>query len=151
MKKFFLLVCVVFILTGCASLQLPAYVQDKHPYVQRFYGEHQEVVEAAKKGLGDFGWQVEGTADPSVYEQNRIPEPGSENILLFTQVRQAPMFLWTSYFRLNVFISSKNKTSDVEIRYSKVKSFSFKGFKGYRNDKLIKQIFQRITDYLNQS
>ena len=150
MRRIFSFILLIFIV-GCTTLQLPSYIQDKHPYTQRFYGEHKEVVDAVTKGLADLGWKAEGNADPFVYEQSRLAEAGSENILLFTQVRQTPMLLWTTYVRLNVFISSKNKVSDVEIRYSKLKAFPFKEFRGYRNDKLVKRIFQRITDYLNQS
>ena len=135
---------------GCASVEFPAYVQDKNPYSQRYYAEYAEVLEAVKKSLNDFGWQVEGTADPVVYEQGRVAEPGSQNILLFTQVRQSSKMLWTSYVRLNVIISSKNKVSDVELRYAKINSFTFKKFKKFRNDKLSKKIHQRISEYLNQ-
>jgi hypothetical protein len=144
---------IVFVLsvTGCASLQFPAYIQDKHPYTQRFYADHDEVLAAVKKNLGELGWQIEGTADPLTYEQNRIPEAGSQDVLLFTEVRQTPKILWTSYVRLNVFVQTKNKVSDVEIRYSKINSFPFKQFKKFRNDRLVKRIFQRITDSLNQS
>ena len=150
MRKVLPLISLIFVV-GCASVEFPAYIQDKHPYTQRFYGEHKEVLEAVTNSLKDFGWQIEGTADPVVYEQARAAEPGSENILLFSQVRQSPRILWTTYSRLNVFISSKNKVSDVEIRYTKIKPLPIKQFKGFRNDNLSKEIFQHITDYLNQS
>lgn len=149
MRKILPLISLIFIV-GCTSLQIPAYVPDKHPYTQRFYGNHQEVVEAAKKSLHDIGWQVEGTADPLTYEQARLPEAGSDNILLFSQVRQTPMFLWTTYRRVNVAINSKDKVSDVEVRYTKINLFPFKQFKSFRNDKLAKRIFQRLTDHLSQ-
>ena len=149
MKKVLPLVGLIF-LVGCTSLQIPAYIQDKHPYAQRFYADHGEVVEAVKKSLHDVGWEVEGTADPLTYEETRLPEPGSVNILLYSPVRQTPMLLWTTYRRVNVVINSKNKVSDVEVRYTKINLFPFKQFKSFRNDKLAKRILQHITDYLNQ-
>ena len=149
-KKIALLILFIFFLAGCTSLQFPAYIQDKNPYTQKFYAGHDEVVTAVKKSLTDLGWQVDGTADPTTYEQQRVPEPDSEDVLIYTQVRQTPMFVWTAYRRVNVIVHSKSNTSDVEIRYSKVNAFPFKQFKGYRNDKLAKRIFQHITDDLNQ-
>ena len=151
MRKIHLAILIpVLFLAGCTALQIPVYIQDKKPYTQRFYGEHGEVVAAIKKSLSDLGWEIDGTANPSVYEEGRVQDPDSENILLYTQLRQTPMVLWTTYTRLNVFVGSKNKTSDVEVRYSKIRSFPFKQFKGFRNDKLVKRMFQRITDELNQ-
>ena len=149
MKNFTALSILILFVTGCASLQFPAYIQDKNPYTQKFYGEHDQIVAAVKKSLTDLGWPVDGVADPTTYEQ-RVPEPESENVLIYTQVRQTPMILWTTYRRVNVFVHSKNKVSDVEIRYAKIKALPFKQFKGFKNDPLVKRIFQRITDELNQ-
>lgn len=149
-RRVLLPVVFIFAMAGCASLQFPVYIQDKNPYAQRFYADHAEVLDAVKKSLGDSGWRVEGTADPMTYEQHRIAEDGGEGVLLFTQVRQTPKILWTTYVRLNIFVHTKNKVSDVEIRYSKINSFPYKQFKKFRHDRLVKRIFQRTNDYLNQ-
>ncbi len=135
---------------GCVSVHIPVYLPDKNLYVKRFYATHDKALAVITRVIEELGWQIEGTTDPSVYEQNRTHDLDGKEILLFTNVRQTPLFLGTRYAKINIFVRSKNEISEIEIRYITVTSLFSYNIESYRNNSAVQRIFSRITSLLSE-
>ena len=139
---FYVLACA-----GCVSVQIPQYLQDKHPYKKEFYANYEETLAAAKKILKNSGWVISSTSDPSVFEetpQNKHPE--GRNVLIFTQEKQTSMLLFSRYTHLNIYVRALKNSTEVEIRYESVTPFPVKQFRSYRNDSFVNKLFNQIAD-----
>ena len=145
MRKIFSFV-LLLTLSGCATVDVPKYIQDKNPYKKIFYASFDETLSAAKKTLEHYGWTILNDYDPTVFEQNKeLGTPEAKQILLFTEDRQTPFFLGSSYSRINAYVRTVDKTStEVELRYVTVASVPFKTFNTYKNDRVIHHIFDAI-------
>ena len=137
-------------LTGCASVAIPNYIQDEHPYRKEFYGAYDDVLNAVTQGLHDLGWEVAKAADPSVFEQGPSSQtPGQRQILIFTEIRQTALFVGTRYARINVYLNAPSPTTvNAELRYITVTSVPFKSFNSYRNDGFAKRLFDHVEKIL---
>jgi len=140
----FLLLCV-----GCASAQIPTYLQDKNPYTKRFYANYDEALSAILESLEDLGWEIDARVDPAVYEQKEASLYDGQRLLVMTKIRQTPMFLGTRYARINIILRSKKDISEVEIRYVTVNSLPIRNITAYRNDSAVERIFNHISELLN--
>ena len=150
--KFFSLVIFLGILAGCASISIPNYIQDEHPYKKKFYARFDDVLKAASQTLTALGWEVDGTSDPSVFERQRaVADPLEKQVLLFSKLRQTPLFIGSRYARLNLYLqSSPDNTTEVEIRTLTVTTLIFKKFTLYRDDRVAEILFREIEERLNQ-
>jgi len=145
MRKVTLLMSVLFLM-GCVSTSIPNYLKDDHPYKKRYYKDFDHVLDNVTKALEELGWTVSGVADPYMYEKIPDNAPGEgKKILLFTEIRQTPLFMGTRYAKLNVYIRFAKDTTEVEIRYLTLSSLSIKNIKSYRNDAAVERIFKKIT------
>ncbi len=148
MKRMALIMSVVFLTAGCVSTKLPQYISDKNPYKREFYVPYEEAMAATQKALTEFGWEVSGEGSPSLYERAGAQE--MEETILFTEVRQAPFFLGSRYYKLNAILRSGENKTEVEIRYLTITSLPFKNIESYRDDKAIEKIFDRIAKLLER-
>ena len=146
MRKNVLLWVSLFALAGCASVTIPNYIRDEHPYRKTFYASYDTVLDATVHALEDFGWKVAKTTEPSVFERNKdTDKPGVRQILLFTDVRQMAFIFGTRYPRMNIYVQSgTDGSTEVELRYLTVTSASLKNFQNYRNDRYAGKFFGRI-------
>ena len=144
-KKFFLLL-IIFMLSGCTTVNIPNYIQDKNPYKQTYTASFENVLMAASKALEHSGWVVTNKYDPAVFEQNKeLNFSGAKQLMLSTNVRQTPFIFGTRYGRVNAYIRTiDEKSTEVEMRYVTVTSIPFKNFNSYRNDRAIKHILDSI-------
>lgn len=141
---------LTLILAGCASVTIPNYIRDEHPYRKTFYAPYDAALDATVHALEDFGWKVAKTTEPSVFERNKdTDKPGVRQILLFTNVRQTAFIFGTRYARMNIYLQSADDNStEVELRYLKITSASLKNFQNYRNDRYAEKFFARIESLL---
>ena len=148
MKKFLLLLSLVS-LVGCASIPIPNYIPDNNPYKKQFYGKFEDVLNATAKTLEEYGWNITETSDPAVYERKSVDEAQRKQIVLFTQLRETPMFLGTRYLRINAFVrSAADNSVEVELRYVTVTSVPLKTFYSYHKESLIKKMLKSIEQKL---
>ena len=142
--------CFVFCL-GCSSVIIPSYIQDNHPYNKKLYATFDKALEATQLALEDYGYKVEKSSDPSVFERNRsIDNTIKKQTLLFTNIRQSSFFIGSRYKRINVYLqASDDGTTEIEIRYLRITAIIFKKFYGYRDDRFMDKIFKTIEDNLN--
>lgn len=145
MKKF-LLGTPLLLCLGCASVMIPNYIHDEHPYSKKLYADFDKVLEATQQALKESGWEVAKTTDPSIFERNKTPvDPHSRGALLFTEIRQTSLFLGSRYARMNIYLSAgPDNTTDVEVRYLTVTSVPFKSFYNYRNDRFVQKLLTRL-------
>jgi hypothetical protein len=134
---------------GCTATNIPAYLKDTKPYTKRFYAAYDQTLESTKQALEDMGWKIERTVDPLVYEQSRATDLDERQVLIFTQVRQMPMFVATRYAKMNIFVRGKGGISEVEIRYLTVTSTPVKTMETYQNAPEAERIFERISELVN--
>ncbi|MFA5087443.1 MAG: hypothetical protein WC552_00245 [Candidatus Omnitrophota bacterium] len=153
MKKFLLILLAFLTCSGCVSARIPKYLGNDFPYKQRFYFSFEQVVSATQETLKDLGWQIEETADPAVYEQVfSLPGADKKQILIFTSIRQTPLFIGTRYAKMNIFLGeSGDNNTEMEIRYLTVNSVLFKNFESYKNESAVKRILEHISKSLGQS
>src|SRR5262245_32039360 len=132
MKRFILLIGVF--LVGCASVNIPNYIPDKYPYKRTYYADYAKVLKATEQTLDEYGWDVTGQADPSVFERTSEDQANpSKQTLIFTKIRSTSLVVGSRYARLNAYVRSPDdKTCEVEIRYVTVSSMSVKNFYNYR-------------------
>jgi hypothetical protein len=144
------IICVVLCLglTGCSSVRIPSYLQDKNSKIKRIHANFDQALAATKQALGELGWEIEETTDPLVYEQDRIHDLDEQKVLLITKVRQTSLIIGTRYAKMNIYIRSKKNISEIEIRYLTINSLPLKNFQNYRNDSAVERIFTQINRFL---
>ncbi len=148
-KKLFL-VLGILLLSGCVSARIPQYLADKHPYKKEFYANFDEALEATKKALEEFRWQVSEQVDPSVYERFSEAATPTQQLLLFTEIRHTPLFIGTRYAKMNVILRTFNpQRTEIELRYLTVTSLPFRSMESFRNDAAAKRLLDRIAQLLN--
>jgi len=141
---------LILTLGGCASINIPNYIHDKHPYQQTYYASFDKVHNATIEALKDLGWAIEKETDPALFERTRETKNESrQQILIFTEIRQLLFFVGSRYARVNVYLQiTADKATEVEIRYVTVTSMLFKSFYDYKNKKAVNRIFKRIEENL---
>ena len=145
-----LLISLFLSCTGCASVTIPNYIQDKNPYKQVFYASFDKTRETVVKTLEDSGWVIEKEAKPALFERERDLESDNKQTLIFTKVRQISFFLGSRYTRINAYVHEMaNSEIEVEIRYIVVTSMVFKSFYGYKKDQAVERIFNKIEENLH--
>lgn len=147
MKNFILLISLV-VLGGCATTDIPSYLQPKKPYIKRYYSSYDKTLPAVKNLLSELGWSVEESTDPGVYEHTRFNDLDENQLLLVTAVRPTPMLVGTRYARMNIYLRSKKDVSEVEVRYLTTTSTALNNFSTYNNDSAVKRFFNRLDEIL---
>lgn len=144
MKK--IMLSILFLgMAGCATVNIPNYIDPQHPYVRKVYGDYDAIVAAVRKVLAQEGWAVQSETSPSTYERDGSIEGGATGgVLLFTSVKQHSRFLYSSYTHLNAFVRPVAGGAEVEIRYACLTPLGIKQFKGTRNDQLADRILDAI-------
>ena len=124
---------IIFILAGCASVQMPGYISRvDHPYDRKIYAGFEKVTGAFLFVLQKQGWSISEEANPAIYERDdRYDNNGSRNLIIITDMRKH--FAHLTGTRLNVFIHAIGNTCDVEIRFS-----------SGRNDRLAQDILDAV-------
>ncbi|MBF0521577.1 MAG: hypothetical protein HQL24_00820 [Candidatus Omnitrophica bacterium] len=150
MIKKILYALMILCLTGCATVSIPRYIKDDYPYKEKISADYDSVLKAAHQALKDLHWTVGGESEPAVFEESKdIQDPNNKQVMLFTEIRQSSMFLWTHYSRINVFLRGyKDEFTEVEIRYLGTTSVMFMKFAGYHNDRLAKKLLAKIKKNL---
>ncbi len=145
-RKIFLLGIPLLFCMGCASVIVPQYIHEEHPYHKKLYADFDKVQEAIHQALKESGWQVAKTADPAIFERNKTPvDPQARQVLIFTEIRQTALFLGTRYARMNIYLhAGHDNTTEVEARYLTVTSVPFKTFYNYRNDRFVQKLLERL-------
>lgn len=139
-------VCVVFLLAGCVSASLPQYLSDKNPYKKEFFVSYEKSVETVKASLAELGWKITAEGDADVYERNTSPE--EKRVIIFSEIRQTPMFLGSRYARLNVIVRGVQDKTEIEIRYVTITSVLFRNMESFKNDAAVQRIFEHIKKNL---
>lgn len=147
MKKIILPILFVF-LAGCATTNMPSYLQPKKPYIKRYYSNYDTSLQAVKSTLTELGWTVEEMTDPGVYEHTRFNDLDEHQILVVTTVRPTAMLVGTRYARMNIYLRTKKDVSEVEVRYLTTTSTALNNFSTYNNDSAVKRFFMRLDEIL---
>lgn len=147
MKKLSLIIALMF-LSGCATTNMPSYLQPKKPYIKRYYSNYEKTLSSVKSILTELGWGLEETTDPGVYEHTRFNDLDENKLLLVTAVRPTPMLVGTRYARMNIYLRSKKEVSEVEVRYLTTTSTALNNFSTYNNDGAVKRFFARLDEVL---
>ncbi len=135
--------CVI--LAGCATVNIPNYIDPAHPYVHKVYGNYAVIIASIRQVLAQEGWPVHSEANPADYEHSSdAQQDQNKSVLLFTDAKQHSRILYSSYTHLNVFIRPVADGAEVEIRYSCLTPILGKQSKSMRNDKLVDHLFDAI-------
>ncbi|MDP3143408.1 MAG: hypothetical protein Q8N14_05695 [Candidatus Omnitrophota bacterium] len=135
----------VFLLAGCVTVKVPKYLEEDFPYRQDFYANFDTTFNAISSALKELGWKITETTSPSVFNpQETSPR---KQVLIFTEIRQTPLFLASAYASMNAYLREiDEKYTQVEIRYILVMPF----FKSYQNDAMVDKIFSKIKQNLKK-
>ena len=135
---------LVLALAGCVSVKIPKYLPEKFPYKKKFYADFETTLKAAEEALQDTGWKISDRTHPSLFEEGYVAEDQVRQALIFTEVRQTPLFLSSRYMGLNVFVRAADQGVDVEIRYVSVVPVIFNNRQSYKNDAVVGKVLNRI-------
>ena len=149
--KNFVTLFLAFLLVGCSAINVPNYIQDEYPYKQKFFAGYDEVLASVRDSLSDLNWVISKESDPTVYERSKVLDMESaQQILLFTQPRRSKVSLGTSYTMINIYVETGSESStDVEVRFASITPTPVKSFYDYRNDNLIRKLFEHIQKNLD--
>jgi len=144
MKKI-LLFAFLFLCLGCVTVKIPKYLQEEFPYRKNFSANFDQSFVATTGALKDLGWKITETTTPALFNPQ---ESGTKKqILIFTEIKQTPLFLLSAYASLNAYLREIDENhTQVEIRYILVMPF----FKSYQNDAMAGKIFNKIEDKLKK-
>lgn len=142
-------------LFGCVTVKIPKYLQDEFPYRRSFEASFERTFESTLRALKNSGWKISETTSPvSLAPKEEVAKTKKYEALIFTEIKQSPLFLTTSYSSLNVLLKTVDAVhTDVEIRYLSMFTLPFLPFKNintYQNDKLMQRIFKNIELYLKR-
>lgn len=147
MRKVALSIVLTF-LCGCANIVIPNYIRDNNPYKKIYYASFKEVRKAIVKSLEESGWGIEAESEPALFEREWDRENGVQT-LIFTETRQRSFFVGSGYDRMNVYINEVTGNEiEVEVRYVKVTSVTFKSFYKYQNDHVVNRLLSKIEENL---
>jgi hypothetical protein len=143
-----LLIAGLLGLWGCTQRVLPSYIHDKYPYIRRFHASYEEALTATRQILAESGWVVEQELNPVVYEHRVEGDLDEQCLMIITEEKNLSRWLGKRKARMNLFLQSKGRVSELEIRIIYKKSFRLWSAWGYRQDKLINKIFARAQELL---
>ncbi len=145
------MVVMLVALTGCTTVQISNYIKAENPYIRRVYGNFDQVTVAVRKVLIQEKFKIEKETAPDVYERDqRFEAKDAKGLLIFTDVKQYSRIAYSQYVHLNVYLHALADSTEVEIRFGKVNSVLFSKLKGYRNDRYVQQLLDRIEAQVNQ-
>ncbi|MFZ5800274.1 MAG: hypothetical protein ACOY3D_02715 [Candidatus Omnitrophota bacterium] len=143
------LVWLILLIAGCVTVKVPKYINQDFPYRQDFAAGFDETFNATSRVLKELGWKITETANPASFDPTSADK--RKQVLIFTEIRQTPMFLSTSYASLNVYLREMGiDRTQVEVRYLYVLPLPLRDHKNYQNDALVKKIFNKINERLKQ-
>jgi len=144
----FLILSLIFVFSGCASVQMPEYISRvDHPYERKYYAGFEKVTSIFMYVLKKQGWTVSSESDPAIYERDdRYDNNGYRNLLIMTEVKK--QFLHLTNVHLNIFIHSIGNTCDVEVRYE-AQAGLVKQFTSGHNDKIVQGILDATEEEIN--
>lgn len=133
------------LLCGCSTVSVGNYIKSEHPYSKKIYGDYDKILQTIKDVLASHHYRVVSESYPSVYERATDEHKETpKDVLLFTEIKQHSMVLFSSYTHLNVFVHSVADGAEVEVRYGKVTSLLFKQLSSTRNDALGNKILDQV-------
>jgi hypothetical protein len=145
--------CVLFLCVlvgGCMTVRIPEYIKADHPYSRKIYGDYGKIMAAVRNVIVHSGWKVQSEGDPTVYERAQEGS-AAQDVLIFTNVKQHSMLLYSSYTHLNVYVHAIAEGAQVEVRFQKVTPLLFKQFYRTRNDKLAERLLRDIEQAVLES
>ena len=146
-KALALSVCLC--MAGCTTVQIPNYIEGDHAYTHKMYGQYDRIVIAVKRVLARNRWKIQGQTRPDVYERTQGDgQNADKSVLLFTDVKQHSMVLYSSYTHLNVYVYAIAEGAQVQIRYGKVTPLLVKQMRSTRADKLAQRLLEEIEQDL---
>ncbi len=148
MKRLVYITLLLTLASGCVSIQIPEYIQDRYPHKKEFNATYDKTLKATQQALTDLGWRILKTYDPNVFEQTSRPKPGEKQVLIFTESKQSYRILYSRYARLNIYLRALKDKTEVEIRYAAVVSLPLKQFRRYKNNALANKLFRKIESHL---
>jgi len=150
MDKLIVIFCLC--LAGCTSVEIPNYIKADHTYTRKIYDSYDRVVAATRRVLEHAHWKVVKETSPEVYEHGPESSHNTQNaVLLFTEIKQLPRFLYSSYAHLNVYIQSTPDGSLVEVRYAKHTPILGKEMQSTKNDQLVEGLLDKIEQDLSEN
>ncbi len=137
---------------GCSTVNVPPYIQDKHPYTKTLLSNYNKTLLITKKVLQEEGWTLTKSVDPAIYEKGReLDQPGAKQTLIFAQTVHKSWVGTGKYAQINVYLRTVNEANtEIEIRYLVVKDAFVKSFSHYRNDKLVDNLIEKINQQLKK-
>lgn len=143
---------LIFMLLGCVTIKIPKYLEDEFPYRKSFSANFDKTFEATLTALKDSGWKVTETTSPAVFKPQRTYDQAKKyEVLIFTEIKQSPLFLASNYVTLNALLRSVDAAhTEVEIRYLSMTVMPFKTFNSYQNDRVVDKIFSKIEHNLRK-
>ncbi len=145
-------VFLMFILAGCVTVKVPKYLEGEFPYRKSFTANFDRTFAATLGALKETGWKVSETTSPAMLAPRSPAEQEKRyRVMIFTEFKQSPLFLASSYESLNVLVNSADSShTDVEIRYLMMTALPFKTVNSYQNDRLMEKIFRKIENNLKK-
>ncbi|MBL7198333.1 MAG: hypothetical protein ISS47_09590 [Candidatus Omnitrophica bacterium] len=149
-----LFIFLLSFLTGCVTLEVPKYLEEEFQYKKKFNSNFNETFVATVKALESLGWKVAETESPPISNVDMADKKNREhNALIFTEIKQRSLFVFSTYLTLNAYVKSIDKNnSEVEIRYLSTTIFPplFKEWQVNKNDGLVRKIYKKIGEYLEK-
>ena len=132
---------------GCASVDVPSYIQAENPYKRTYYGSFNDVLEVVRAAVQEGGWQIAKEVDPTLYERNPLYSAGDQgHVLILTTIKLSQRILYSKATHLNIYVHRINEGVEVDIRYGSVTNFHLWKARSYRNNASI----QKMLDHVDQ-
>ncbi len=146
------LICLLILitLTGCSVVNVSPYIQDKHPYTKTLLSNYNKILLVTKKTLEVEGWKIVKEADPAIYEKGReLDVSNAKQTLIFAQTFKPSWVGGGKIAQMNIYLRTIDElNTEIEIRYLVVKRALITNLYGYRNDKLINRLIEKINQQL---
>ena len=151
MKQYFIII-ILFSIVGCSTINVPPYIQDKHPYTKTLLSNYNKTLLSTKKVLQNEEWKIVKEVDPTVYEKGKeLDSPNAKQTLIFAQTFKKSWVGTGKFAQINIYLRTVDEfNTEIEVRYLVVKNAFVTSFYDYRNDKLVDNLIDKINQQLKK-
>ena len=139
---------------GCVTLEVPRYLEGEFQYKKEFNSNFNDTFAATVKALESLGWKIANTENMPFLEKEATDSTTQKHqSLIFTEIKQRSLFIFSTYLTLNVYVkSASDTTSEVDVRYLSITALPpfFKEWRVNKNEGLVNKIYKKIAHYLTK-
>ena len=153
MRKLIILL-LPLIIFGCVTIEIPEQIKEEFTYERAVDADFESSITASSNALTELGWKVSFVSRSQLIQKDETRGRKPIQIArIFTEVRQAQLFLTSSYSTFNIRLDAIDDShTNIGVRYLSVVPIPpfFNKKINYKNDRLVDKLYANIEKQLSK-